>query len=351
VTQKKSLFADFQPTHVSDWEKAATAELKGANPLNQLTWKGHDLTIRPYYDQSSIGTPPPPLLPVTESGFRGARTWYNCPAVKVTDAKSANREALHLLQEGTDGIFFELKAAVKFEILLKDIDWTICSLSFEAPEHSAIVAEELHRYVMQHAPTKSALHGAFFGNEKMTFRNQTTYCLEGYSFSYNPSPIHELTDGWLNILKKVLWKDNPKRLAIRVSLGPDFFLEMGKVRALRMINRRLVEAFKVEAPSLILSAHADAWKEPAYDPHGAMLKNTTVAMAAILGGCDILTLEAEPSKDGMTNRVARNISNLLREESHFSRVADPVAGSYLVEDLTRQITEAVWANLQPNLPA
>ena len=72
-------------------------------------------------------------------------------------------------------------------------------------------------------------------------------------------------------------------------------------------------------------------------------------MAAILGGCDVLTVSEEDPNQPMMSRVARNVSNILREESHFSNVADPIAGSFFLEDLTNQLTESAWKRLQKEL--
>ena len=80
-----------------------------------------------------------------------------------------------------------------------------------------------------------------------------------------------------------------------------------------------------------------------------MLKSTTAAMAGILGGCDALTIEPEDRNHAMMSRIARNVSNVLREESFFSKVADPFAGSYFIEDLSKQLTEAAWTSINSQL--
>ena len=68
-------------------------------------------------------------------------------------------------------------------------------------------------------------------------------------------------------------------------------------------------------------------------------------MSAILGGCDALTLEPEDDQ-ARSIRVARNVSNVLREESHFAKVADPLAGAYFVESLSLQLADTAWKSFQ-----
>jgi methylmalonyl-CoA mutase len=77
-----------------------------------------------------------------------------------------------------------------------------------------------------------------------------------------------------------------------------------------------------------------------------MLKETTAAMAAILGGTNGLSLYPEEMDNVVMSRIARNTSHILREESHLNKVADPLAGSYLVENLMLEMAEKAWAKFQ-----
>jgi methylmalonyl-CoA mutase len=69
-------------------------------------------------------------------------------------------------------------------------------------------------------------------------------------------------------------------------------------------------------------------------------------MAAIAGGCDSITIEPEDATNETMNRMARNVSSILRDESHFSKVADPTAGSYYIDSLTEQLSEKAWSKFQ-----
>jgi methylmalonyl-CoA mutase len=72
-----------------------------------------------------------------------------------------------------------------------------------------------------------------------------------------------------------------------------------------------------------------------------LLSNTTQAMSAILGGCNTLITNVH-EENSLGTRIARNVSNILKEESHFDKVADVSAGSYYIETLTDKIAEAIW---------
>jgi methylmalonyl-CoA mutase len=138
---------------------------------------------------------------------------------------------------------------------------------------------------------------------------------------------------------------------VSVSIGTDFFVELAKLRALRLTWKKIVsDSSSAEVP-IFIHARSEPWLNPSYSPHGNMLKGTTAAMAAILGGCDVLSVEPEQDDQGMMSRAARNVSNLLREESYFSKVADPVAGSYFLEELTREIADEAWKKIKQQLPS
>jgi methylmalonyl-CoA mutase len=88
------------------------------------------------------------------------------------------------------------------------------------------------------------------------------------------------------------------------------------------------------------------WNKTLYDPHANMLRTTTEAMSAIIGGTNSLTVRPYnamyENTTAFTERIARNQQLLLKEESHFDKIVDPSAGSYYIENLTNAIAEQAW---------
>jgi methylmalonyl-CoA mutase len=80
-----------------------------------------------------------------------------------------------------------------------------------------------------------------------------------------------------------------------------------------------------------------------------MIKSTTAAMASVLGGCDALTILPEDENNTTMNRIARNVSAILREESHLNKVADPLAGSYSMDTMVDAISKKAWTLFQSNM--
>jgi methylmalonyl-CoA mutase len=133
-----------------------------------------------------------------------------------------------------------------------------------------------------------------------------------------------------------------RQIGFSINVGEKFFPELAKLKSLRYLWGQVTNAFGVEDRGFIHAA-SKKWIQEAYQPHGNMIKATTSAMAAICGGCDILTVEPENTSDATIQRIALNVSSVLREESFLNKVADPTAGSYFLESLVNELCEKAWA--------
>ena len=136
-----------------------------------------------------------------------------------------------------------------------------------------------------------------------------------------------------------------KDLRFVFAIGSNYFFEIAKLRAARMLWARAVSAFQPrDESSCLMNVHACTalCNKSICDPFANVLRATTEAMAAIIGGCD--SLEVRPFR--FSDRLAMNIQRLLREESHFDRVADPAGGSYYVEWLTDALANQGWRLFQ-----
>ncbi|MBI5380940.1 MAG: acyl-CoA mutase large subunit family protein [Opitutae bacterium] len=143
------------------------------------------------------------------------------------------------------------------------------------------------------------------------------------------------------------------RMRFSFAVGPQFFTEVAKFRAFRLLWTRAVMAFGAEAKVAAQSAvHARTgrWNKTLFDPHVNMLRVTTEALSAVLGGCDSLHIspydEATGASDEFSRRIARNVHTLLAEEFHFTETADPAGGSWYVEKLTDELARKAWALFQ-----
>ena len=144
----------------------------------------------------------------------------------------------------------------------------------------------------------------------------------------------------------------PLRLALQVpafqvNVDIDFFLNIAKLKVIRILWHNVVKSFDALADvPIYIHACSPVWSKNEYQPNGNMLKGTTAALSAILGGCDALTILPEDSNNSTMSRVARNVSSIIREESQLSKVSDPTAGSYYLESLINQLSIESWQLFQ-----
>ena len=143
-----------------------------------------------------------------------------------------------------------------------------------------------------------------------------------------------------------------RRLRFVTAIGRDLFMEIAKLRAMRSLWKRVAGACSISDRESAVPIHAIASPRclTVRDPWVNILRGTTAAYAAVIGGADVVTVLPFDSVAGRSDQFARrlaiNTSIILREESHIGRVRDPAAGSYLVESLTADLCAAAWEEFQ-----
>lgn len=358
------LFEEFRTPDYSEWSDVARSEIQGKDPQQELAWKVVDLQGYAYYDErhvtGSISLPALSVLP-----------WQNLPLVTAT-SKAANKTALDHLNRGADGILFSVPEhqEVSLTDILKNIEWPYCTLSFllHAPRENFIV--DLKKIIKERGYNPENLPGSLFiktyphhpQSVHKVFHNLNE--LKNFNtlgiYSALTSPVQQIASALaqaVTIMDQLASAGTePKEcipcVAFAVEMGCDFFIEIAKLKALRLLWFQVARAYGVSVYmpyDLTIHAVSPVWINEAYQPHGNMIKSTTTSMAAVIGGCNALTVLPEKEDDARMARVARNVSSLLKEESRFDKVADPLTGSYYLESLTDQVIRKAWALFQQKM--
>ncbi len=137
-----------------------------------------------------------------------------------------------------------------------------------------------------------------------------------------------------------------KAIEFSFTTGKSFLMEITKLRAFRLLWNRVIEAYAVNPEEANTPFYCTTSLELAYSPENA-IRLSVEAMAAILGGCNSLTIT--PFTNDQTDfpkRISRNIALLLREESYLDKVIDPLGGSYYIEKITSMLAEKTWSMLR-----
>ncbi len=139
------------------------------------------------------------------------------------------------------------------------------------------------------------------------------------------------------------------RLSFFWAIGMNFYLEVAKMRAARLLWCRIMKGFNAKSPkSLMLRTHCQTsgWSLTEQDPYNNVVRTTIEAMAAVFGGTQSLHTnsfdEAIALPTEFSSRIARNTQLIIQEETHITSVIDPWAGSYMMEKLTQDMADAAW---------
>ncbi|PZP28945.1 MAG: methylmalonyl-CoA mutase [Roseateles depolymerans] len=147
--------------------------------------------------------------------------------------------------------------------------------------------------------------------------------------------------------------DFAPRLSFFWAIGMNFYLEIAKMRAARLLWCRIMKGFGATNPkSLMLRTHCQTsgWSLTEQDPYNNVVRTTIEAMAAVFGGTQSLHTnsldEAIALPTEFSSRIARNTQLIIQEETHITNVVDPWAGSYLMEKLTQDMADKAWSIIE-----
>ena len=143
------------------------------------------------------------------------------------------------------------------------------------------------------------------------------------------------------------------RLSFFWGLGMNFYLEIAKMRAARLLWWRIMKQFNPKSTkSMMLRTHTQTsgWSLTEQDPYNNVVRTTIEAMAAVFGGTQSLHTnsldEAIALPTEFSARIARNTQIIIQEETHICSVIDPWAGSYMMEKLTQDMADKAWSLIE-----
>ena len=359
--KKKS--GPFGHSSKKEWGEAAKQELGVDHPIEELIQKIDGIELFPYYDQGDLPSSIDFQLPSSQNEVAEPRHWVNMPRLVVNDPSVANLEALKALNSGADGILFELQGSPDADVLLRKIELPYCQTAFLADIGHEKFFHDFCSLVNKEKINPSSLQGAIFWKEPPSipvelmkwFNSRTQFHAMGIVVEDQASPSAGIASLLAKAVKQIdnsvkngiAIKDALCAVAFSVSIGTDFFLEMARLKTVRILWQHVANAYDPHSSSsLFIHATSKADATSPYEPHGNMLKGTVCSLSAILGGCDALTVEAEDPLHPMMSRVALNVSSILREEAYLGKVSDPTAGSYFLENLVDRLAEESWKKFQ-----
>ena len=389
--KKEKLFAQFPGVSYDEWRAKVETDLKGADFNKKLVWRTNEgFNVQPIYRAEDIAE-----LKTTNSlpgefpyvrGTRDNNDWLTRQNIIAETPAEANKVALDVLTKGVTSLGFTVEepSAEVVETLLKDIDIAKVEVNFTCcPKKAQALAEALVKYVQEkgaadtfkgsidYNPLRKALrHGA--GNvcaevvadakklvetvapvkglrvlsvDSDTLCNAGAYIFQelGYALAWGADWLTLLTEAGLSV------EEVACRIKFNMGVSSNFFMEIAKFRAARMLWAQIVEQYKPKcecATKMVCCAFTSKFNQTIYDAHVNLLRSQTESFSAAVAGVDsIVTTPFDTpyqTPDAFSERIARNQQFLLKEESHLDKVVDPAGGSYYVETLTVSIAQEAW---------
>jgi methylmalonyl-CoA mutase len=394
--EQQKLFDDFPPTSAKAWEDLIIKDLKGADYEKKLVWNTPEgFKVEPFFTKENLEALKyldvfPGDFPFVRSGRKNENNWFVRQNLNVENIKAANKKALEILMKGIDSLGFILdqsKAPTidEIEALMENIYAQIVEVNFVCGKQAPVVLDIYLELIKKYNRDLQKIHGSVnydpIGNLIVTgtfytsenddfetcaaliqksrhirhfrtlsvhaahFRNSGSNVVQELAFAlaYANEYLSRLTQ------KGIPVDDIAPNIKFNYAIGSSYFMEIAKIRAARFLWAKVVNAYGPSNAEItrthIHSVTAD-WNKTLYDPYVNMLRTTTEAMSAIIGGTNSLTVKPFNSvydKPGdFSERIARNQQLVLKEESYLDKIVDPAAGSYYIEQLTDSLIEAAW---------
>lgn len=395
TTSDASLVGDFAAPSDVLWRTLVEKALKGADFDRRLVARTADgIRIEPLYTRA---TPLPATLGVLASRrIDPTAAWQMRQLCRETDTAMAARALAEETEAGAGGVVISVEAPGQSGLPAAALPDAVAHLPLErtgvalqAGEHAIAAGEALfgtwEKRQVPHASRRAAFgidpigtlarlggltepldaalaRAAHFAIEPRWGQGNVTVLLA------DGRPVHEAGGSEAQELGVMLASlvaylraceaagagpaDSLPRIAFGLCTDADLFLGIAKLRAARLLVRRVAEACGAEAVAdrVQMTVSTSERMMARRDPWVNLLRTCAAGMAAALGGADSITILPFTAPlgraDAFARRIARNMHVVLAEESGLGRVADPAAGAWHIEALTGALVEKAWAELQ-----
>lgn len=382
---KNQLFQEFISHTNEDWKQQVIKDLKGKDFNENLTWKiDENIEVKSYNDGTQAHSIPLKSLQQSQNqGF--VKTWNYREIIKYKSEKETNELVVSLLAAGAESFLIDFSGGFvnEFEVkkLLRNIKISSTPFFFKVENNALHLVNELQIVAPYHwkGGINNDILGRYFttGNyavnewedmrqilgKVQNFASFKILTINGNIFHNSGANVAQELAFTLACAIETIDKISQQNIALpliiqkiefSISVGTNYFAEIAKIRALKFLWKKILnEGYGLDEkdiPPIAIHCVTSSFFNSSNSPHTNMLRATTEAMSAIIGGCDSLSVrafdETFQESDEFSRRIARNISTILKEESYFDKVIDPSAGSYFIENLTFEIAEKSFKLLQ-----
>lgn len=363
-----NLFSEFKAVSKEEWQNKLIADLKGKDPaLLTIHNEIEEIEFPSYFHkEDEIDRALPGNLPYTRGVNKPLNNWSNGSYLLVQNETESNKKALAALMGGADLLVFEsAKESINWKALFEGIQTAYIKTIIKTSNINDI--ESIKNEI---GLTNFIFHFDLFSNDlsdtdwrtltdELKIEQRPVLQVNGRAVQQAGATTWQEVAFCLNLGHEYLLKLMDSGLTIdeaaacisfSVGLGSNYFLETLKIRVLRNLWSDVIDAYQPEhecSHYCSITAETGHLNKSLKDPYTNLLRQTTEAMSAINAGVDHLLITAYDlhSKNGpsaLAERMALNISNILKEESYFDKVIDATGGSYALEQIMEIIKDKAW---------
>ncbi|WP_035666352.1 methylmalonyl-CoA mutase subunit beta [Flavobacterium gelidilacus] len=352
--KEDNLFNGFEKVTSKQWKQQIQFELKGADYNEKLVWESSEgIKVKPFYhnDEDNLTN----NVQTRVSEFKILQNNY------VHDVEKSNSKTIDSLKRGAESIRFTIEnETISLESLLKNLPFENVSYYFNLKFISIDFVNKLTKFASKNKATfliqidpigQLVKDGNWYKNLETDFKflNQVSSRIpfltiqSGIYQNAGANMVQQLAYTLAHINEYFNRVENLNQpITIEVAVGTNYFFEIAKLRALRMLFNTLAKEYNHSHECNIIATPSKRNKT-LYDYNVNMLRTTTECMSAILGGANEvanLPYDALYHKDNeFGDRIARNQLLVLKTESYFDKVNNPADGAYYIESLTEQLAD------------
>lgn len=356
MSKTKPLFSEFNPVSAKQWKQQIQYDLKGADYNETLVWESPEgIKVKPFYHNDEFENKNSVKTTATEFSI--------LQNIFVHDVAKSNKRALETLNRGAESIRFTIEnQEISIQELMHQLPlentnyyfhFAFLSIDFVA-KLTNFAKENNAQFFIQNDPIgQLAKDGNWYENQEKDFENLKAISTNslGSFLSINSSLYQNAGANMVQQLAFTLAHVNEyfneieninQPIVIEVSVGTNYFFEIAKLRALRLLFNTLASEYNHNFDCHIIATPTKRTKT-LYDYNVNMLRTTTECMSAILGGANAianLSYDALYHKDNeFGDRISRNQLLILKKESYLDKVNNPADGTYYIESITEQLAE------------
>ncbi len=352
----EKLFDAFEPVSSKQWKQQIQYELKGADYNETLVWESLEgIKVKPFYHQDEVE--------VKHSANQNNEPFAILQNIYVHDVALSNKRASDALNRGAESIRFTIESEnISINELMYNLPFERPSYFFYLPFLSIDCVNKINTFAVKN-DAKITIQidpigqlnkdGNWFENLDKDFDKLNTIASK-ISIPFININSGSYQNAGANIIQQLAYtlahlneyfnriKSIDEPITIEVAVGTNYFFEIAKLRALRLLFNTLAKEYNHSFDCHIIATPTKRNKT-LYDYNVNMLRTTTECMSAIIGGANAvanLPYDALYHKDNeFGDRIARNQLLVLKHESYFDKVSNPADGVYYIESLTEQLAE------------